>query len=195
MTDCGNENNIDAAVEAVLFACGYPISTEDLCFSLELDQKALLCSLERLKRRYESEVRGFRLIRLNSSYQLCSAERYASAIRKALNISKNDGIARPALEILSIIASFQPTTKRFIDDIRGVDSSYWLDWLTEHELIEPAGRLDRRGQPKAYATTMNFLRMFHLSSISELPDIGTVEGRDTEPPPQELDLSELEGLI
>ncbi|MBO4914557.1 MAG: SMC-Scp complex subunit ScpB [Oscillospiraceae bacterium] len=195
MTDDGNENSIVSAVEAVLFSCGYPVDCEELCYALNADINCVERAVERLNTRYLQYISGIRVIKLNNSYQLCTEERFAQPIRKALGLKEPAAFSKPALEVLLIIASFQPTTQRFIDNIRGVDSSYWVEWLVERELIEPVGKLDRRGKPKAYATTMDFLRTFHLSSIKDLPEIGSNSPGGAASVQSELALDELEGLI
>lgn len=187
--------NIDSAVEAIVFAYGNPISIGDLCYSLDLDREVIEESLKRLGKTYEEEKRGVQLVRLDGSYQLCSRAEHAQAIRKALELDEPGRIGKAATEVLLIVANFQPTTQRFIDDIRGVDSSYWISWLIERELIEPVGKLKRRGQPRAYATTREFLRQFHFESLSEVPDIGGVANDKDAASQKDLDLDELEGLL
>lgn len=195
MTPGRDDNVLDPAVEAVLFAYGNPISIEDLCYALDDEYEKVMESIGRLRERYRSRCCGIRLLKLNNCYQLCTAQEYAAAVRTALGLEQPMGISKSALEVLLIVASFQPTTQRFIDETRGTDSSYWTAWLVEHELIEPAGRLDRRGQPKAYATTLNFLRMFNLSSVSEVPELGAEIKNTAAQGQQALDLDSLAGLI
>ncbi len=186
---------LDAAVEAVLFAYGKPISLGDLCDSLDMDRAAVADSLTRLAELYESQKRGIQLLRLGNSYQLCTRPEFALYIRRAMELSEPNQLPKAAIEVLLIIANFQPTTQRFIDEIRGVDSSYWLAWLIERELIEPVGKLERRGQPRAYATTLEFLRMFHFSSLSDVPEVSVHKTDETMAEQSELDFSELEGLL
>ena len=80
--------------------------------------------------------------------------------------------------MLAIIAYYQPTTKAYVDQIRGVDSSYTVGLLTERELIEECGRLAVPGRPILYRTTQNFLRSFGLSSLEELPDLPNASAED-----------------
>ena len=63
----------------------------------------------------------------------------------------------------------QPVTRSFIDQVRGVDSSYAVNSLIDKALIEACGRLDAPGRPMLYATTEKFLRVFGLRSLTELP--------------------------
>ena len=124
---------------------------------------------------YAYERRGMRLIKMEDTYQLCSAPEYADVIRKAFEIRKPAKLSQPALEVLSIIAYYQPTTRAYVDQIRGVDSAYTVSLLLERKLIEECGRLQVPGRPHLYRTTKNFLRAFHLSSLEDLPEIPGME--------------------
>ena len=72
--------------------------------------------------------------------------------------------------MLAIVAYNQPVTRSFVDQVRGVDSSYAVNSLIDKALIEACGRLDAPGRPMLYATTEKFLRVFGLRSLSELPE-------------------------
>ena len=80
-------------------------------------------------------------------------------------------LSQPALEALTIIAYYQPTTRAYVDQIRGVDSSYTMSLLLNRDLIEECGRLQVPGRPRLYRTTKQFLRAFHLSSLEDLPEL------------------------
>ena len=73
------------------------------------------------------------------------------------------------MEVLTIIAYYQPVTRAYVDQIRGVDSSYTMSLLIDRGMIEESGRLQVPGRPRQYRTTKQFLRSFHLSSLDELP--------------------------
>ena len=162
---------LEAALEGVLFASGEPVAVERLCLGLEVDRPTLEAVAQRLMDKYSYERRGIRLLKLDASYQLCSAPEYAPYIRKTLESRKPARLSQPALEVLSIIAYYQPVTRAYVDQIRGVDSSYTVGLLLERELIEEAGKLAVPGRPTLFRTTKNFLRSFGLSSIEELPEL------------------------
>lgn len=195
MVESKNFNQIDCRIEAILFAYGTPICIEDLCAALDMDRFSIVESIERLSYYYDHEKRGIQIVRLDNSYQLCTRQEHAQVIRTALNLKESNPISKAAIEVLLIVANFQPTTQKFIDDIRGLDSSYWISWLIEHELITPVGKLDRRGNPKAYGTTLEFLRMFHLQSLSEVPEIKAIKKDDNAESQKGLNLDELAALI
>lgn len=102
---------------------------------------------------------------------MCSAPDYADIIRRAFEIRKPAKLSQPALEVLTIIAYYQPTTRAYVDQVRGVDSAYTVGLLLERKLIEECGRLQVPGRPHLYRTTKNFLRAFHLNSLEDLPEL------------------------
>ena len=162
---------LESALEGILFAAGEPVSAERLCLGLDVDRTTMDAVAQRLMDQYSYERRGLRLIRLENSYQLCSAPEYASYIRKTLENRKPARLSQPALEVLAVIAYYQPVTRAYVDQIRGVDSSYTVGLLLERELIQECGRLAVPGRPILYQTTKNFLRSFGLSSLEELPEL------------------------
>ena len=162
-------NELDCALEGILFAAGEPIGMERLCLALEASRAKIDAAAQRLMDRYDAERRGIRLIRMDNSYQLCSAPEYAGYIRKALETRKPAKLSQPALEVLAVIAYYQPVTRAYVDQVRGVDSAYTVSLLLERELIRECGRLAVPGRPILYQTTDNFLRSFGISSLEELP--------------------------
>ena len=162
---------IESAIEGILFASGEPVHIDRICLALEMDRPTVEMVLQKLGDYYAFERRGIRMLRLEDSYQLCSSPDYADLIRKAFEIRKPAKLSQPALEVLTIIAYYQPTTRAYVDQIRGVDSSYTIGLLLERKLIEECGRLQVRGRPHLYRTTKNFLRVFHLNSLEELPEM------------------------
>lgn len=162
---------LESALEGVLFASGEPVAVERLCLGLEVDRPTLDAVAQRLMDKYSYERRGIRLVRLDTSYQLCSAPEHAAHIRKTLEGRKPARLSQPALEVLAVIAYYQPVTRAYVDQVRGVDSSYTVGLLLERELIEEAGRLAVPGRPVLFRTTKNFLRSFGLTSLEELPEL------------------------
>ena len=166
---------IESAVEAILFASGEPVHVDRICVALEIDRPTAERVLQKLMDYYAFERRGIRLLKIEDSWQLCSSPDYADIIRKAFEIRKPAKLSQPALEVLTIIAYYQPTTRAYVDQVRGVDSSYTMGLLQERKLIEECGRLQVPGRPRLYRTTKEFLRVFHLSSLEELPEMPGLE--------------------
>lgn len=166
---------IEAAVEGILFASGEPVHIDRICLAAELDRPTAELVLQKLMDYYSFERRGMRLLRLEDSWQLCSAPEYVDVIRRAFEIRKPAKLSQPALEVLTIIAYYQPTTRAYVDQIRGVDSSYTVGLLLDRHLIEECGRLQVPGRPRLYRTTKAFLRAFHLNSLEDLPEMPGME--------------------
>lgn len=167
---------IESAIEGILFASGEPVHVDRICVALELDRPTADQVLQKLMDYYSYERRGIRLLHIEDSWQLCSAPDYADYIRKAFEIRKPAKLSQPALEVLTIIAYYQPTTRAFVDQIRGVDSAYTMGLLQERKLIEECGRLQVPGRPHLYRTTKQFLRAFHLTSLEDLPEMPDLSG-------------------
>ena len=170
---------LESAAEGILFASGEPVHIDRLCLALSLERAQAERILQRLADYYAYERRGIRLLRVEESWQLCSSPDYADAIRKAFEIRRPAKLSQPALEVLTIIAYYQPTTRAFVDKIRGVDSGYTISLLLERKLVEVCGRLQVAGRPRLYRTTKTFLTSFHITSLEELPPLpeGGLEGQ------------------
>ena len=170
-----DRKEMESAVEGILFASGEPVRVDRICVALGIDRPAAEQILQKLMDYYAYERRGIRLLKIEDSWQLCSAPDYADVIRRAFEIRKPAKLSQPALEVLTIIAYYQPTTRAYVDQIRGVDSSYTVGLLLDRHLIEECGRLQVPGRPRLYRTTKAFLRAFHLKSLDDLPEIPGLE--------------------
>lgn len=164
-----------SAAEGILFASGEPVNMDRIALALDLDRETTEQLLKTLEDQYAYERRGIRLIRMDDSWQLCSAPEYGDIIRRAFEVRKTAKLSQPALEVLTTIAYFQPTTRAYVDQVRGVDSSYTMSMLLERKLIEECGHLQVPGRPRLYRTTKNFLRAFHLTSLEDLPEMPGLE--------------------
>ncbi len=162
---------LEAGLEAVLFAAGDAVPVERLAAALEVPEEELMKAAESLENLYDFENRGIMLVRLEDKLQLCSRPLYADAARKITESRRPPSLSAAALEVLTIVAYRQPVTRAFIDQLRGVDSGGTVAGLAEKGLIEEAGRLDVPGRPFLYRTTENFLRTFSIKSLDELPPI------------------------
>ena len=161
--------------EAILFAAGEPVETERLSYVTETDPDEVRAALRELADAYAFERRGIRILRLEDSWQMCSQSDLAPWVTKALETRKPPKLSASQLETLTIIAYYQPTTKAFVEKIRGVDSAYSVSALLNKKLIEENGRLDAPGRPILYRTTNDFLRTFGLESLEELPEMEKVQ--------------------
>jgi segregation and condensation protein B len=169
---------LESAIEGILFAAGDPVPVERICLTMEQDKETVDAVCQRLADNYSYDRRGIRLVRLENSWQMCSAPEYADYIRRTLESRKPAKLSQPALEVLAIIAYFQPVTRAYIEQVRGVDSSYTVGLLLERGLICEAGRLAVPGRPIQYRTTKNFLRSFGLANLDELPELPSSSQED-----------------
>lgn len=167
---------VEAAIEGILFASGEPVTVDRICMAMDMDRPTVELVLQKLADYYAYERRGMRLLKMEDSYQLCSAPEYGDIIRRAFEVRKPAKLSQPALEVLTIIAYYQPTTRAYVDQIRGVDSAYTMGLLLDRHLIEECGRLQVPGRPRLYRTTQAFLRAFHLQSLDDLPEMPGMEG-------------------
>ncbi len=173
------ENVLESSIEAVLFAAGEPVAIARLAQMLEVSDEDIVFAATKLADMYSFDRRGIRLIRLDDCYQLCSAPEHADLIRKTLDTRKPPKLSQSALEALTIVAYYQPTTRAYVDKVRGVDSSYTIGLLQQRGLIEECGRLNVPGRPALFRTTQDFLRVFGLTSLEELPPMPESELLDT----------------
>ena len=164
-----------SVIEAILFAAGDPVPASRIALVTGEETQTIVSAARELAAAYEENRCGMRLVQMNDLLQLCSAPEYADDIRRALEQRKPPKLSQPALEVLAIVAYFQPVTRAYIDQVRGVDSSYTMGLLQERKLIEECGRLQVPGRPRLYRTTKEFLRVFHLSSLEELPEMPGLE--------------------
>ena len=169
------------ALEAILFASGDPVSIDRLADVLEIEREDVIDCVEALELSYEKNNSGIRIVRMEDAYQMCSSPEYAVVIVKTMRQRKPPKLSPAALEVLAIVAYFQPVTRAYIEDVRGVDSSYSVNMLTERGFIEPCGKLEVPGRPTLFRTTENFLRVMELEQLEdlpELPEIAPEEGVD-----------------
>ena len=172
---------LTSVIEAILFAAGEPVPTGRLLSGTECSEEELEEALSSLAGQYSYEKRGIRLVRVNDTAQLVTAPEYADAVRATLEMRRTPALSQPSLEVLAIVAANQPTTRAYIEQVRGVDSSYTVGSLMEKGILEEAGRLDVPGRPILLRTTAEFLRIFGVSSyeeLAELPEIRALRAEE-----------------
>ena len=172
---------VKSAVEAVLFSAGDSVPTARLSLILGVDETEIERVLDVLIAEYETQERGMRILRLEDKVQMCSAPEYAEVISKCMEQRKPPMLSQAALETLAVVAYFQPVTRAYVEQLRGVDSSYSIGMLSERGLIEECGRLEAPGRPLLFRTTDVFLRTMGISRLSELPplpEMGAPDGQE-----------------
>lgn len=173
-------NNLQASVEAVIFAAGDPVPLDKLSMVLEISPEKLDEVIDAIQNKFDKKNSGIRLMRFKDSVQFVSKSEYVETVRKVLEINKSAPLSNAAMEVLALVAYNEPVTKAYIEQVRGVDCSGVLANLIQKELVEERGRLELPGRPLLYGTTENFLRCFGISSIEELPEIPKADSQNTD---------------
>lgn len=171
---------LQRAIEAVLFAAGEPVELLRLSQAVGCDGEEVRQAADKLMDQLAFERRGVRIVRLEQSYQMCSAGEMGDMVARALETRKPPKLSASQLETLTVIAYYQPATKALVEQIRGVDCAYSVTALLNKKLIEECGRLNVPGRPIQYRTTAAFLRTFGLRSLDELPSLDLADLRPQE---------------
>ncbi len=178
------ESELPGAIVAMLFSATEPTRVQMLASLTGYDVRKIRALIEQI----EPEIQRFGLLVQwpdRDHIQLSTSPHHSQIVRRFLGIERTTKLSPAALEVLAVIGYRQPVTRPEIDAIRGVDSSGVLQTLVARELIEPVGRLSGPGNPVQYGTTGEFLKLFGLSSLEDLPEIPEelleqIEGSDSE---------------
>ena len=165
------QNELQRTLMAILFAAGEPVSVQRLAQTLERDPDEIRRETRQLMDALSFHRSGIRIVQLDDAFQMCSAAEQAEFVSRTLETRKPPKLSQSQLETLTVIAYYQPATKAYVEQIRGVDSAYSVSALLTKKLICEAGRLNVPGRPILYRTTPDFLRVFGLESLDELPEI------------------------
>jgi segregation and condensation protein B len=177
MTDLGSaplECSLDPAsrLEAVLLTTDRPISDRRLAEAAGLDAGASVGELvSSLNEIYESSGRVFRVVRVASGWQVKTLPEAAPVLLRLLDQRKQATLTPAAMETLSIIAYRQPVLRAEIEAIRGVACGEVLRGLMDRRMVRIAGRAEEVGRPILYGTTREFLQVFGLAGIDDLPEV------------------------
>lgn len=162
---------LKSIIEAMLFAAGREVKQEEIMSVLELGADDLEKVVHTLQDEYKNQNRGMEIIKINNCYQLTTKKEYYEYIYPLFDNRAKPSISPAAMETLSIIAYNPKITRAQIEAIRGVNVDGTIYKLLEFGLIEDAGKLDIPGKPMGYRTTNQFLKMFGISSLDELPEL------------------------
>lgn len=169
---------LEAAIEAILFAVGDAVEVDKLAGALGQDVPATKKLIQNMMLRYQDEDRGIQIIELENAYQLCTKKSLYDYLIRITKQPAKAALTEVALETLSIIAYKQPVTKAEIEKIRGVKCDHAVNKLIEYNLVKELGRLDAPGRPILFGTTEEFLRNFGVHSLDELPSVSAVKMED-----------------
>ena len=139
--------------------------------ALEVSSDNLLAIIESMKQDYEKQDRGIQIIKVQDAFQLTTKKELYEYIYPIFDKRSKPNLSNAALETLSIIAYNPKITKAEIEAIRGVNSDGTMYKLLEYNLIENVGKADAPGKPSMYSVTNEFLKMFGLTNLDELPEL------------------------
>ncbi|MEO8604606.1 MAG: SMC-Scp complex subunit ScpB [bacterium] len=174
---------LDGIIESLLFAAGAPLPLKRMVDVLAgPPAKEIKAAVERLMTDYNRDERGIHLLAVAGGFQLRSAPPNAEFVRTLLR-ERPARLGRATLETLAIVAYKQPATRAEIESVRGVDCDSAIATLMARRLVKIAGRKEAVGRPLMYATTAEFLEVFGLNDLSQLPalkEIGPVQEPEDE---------------
>lgn len=160
-----------AIIEAILFSTGREVEIKEFMAVLEVSYDEIVNLIESMKLSYNKEDKGIEIIRINDSYQLCTKKEYYEYLYPIFDKRSKPSLSQAALETLAIIAYNPKITRAEIEAIRGVNSDGTIYKLLDYNLIEDAGKLDAPGRPTTYKTTTEFLKMFGMNNLEQLPEL------------------------
>ena len=163
------QKKLKSIIEAILFTLGSAVEIKKLAEVAGVSIKEVNDAAAELEKKYAKEDSGVMLIHLEDSLQLCTKTELYDYLVKVANAPRTYHLSDSVLETLSIVAYKQPVTRLQIEHIRGVSSSHAVDKLLEYNLIQELGRLDAPGRPILFGTTEEFLRVFGVQSLEDLP--------------------------
>jgi len=167
--------NIDketALVEAILYMEGDPIDEGAIARYCGLSKEAVTAALDNLSERYTEAACGLELSRIGGGVCISVKRDYWDNLKERYGKKNEAKVSRAAMETLAIVAYSQPVTRAEIEKIRGVSADNMIRLLLEKGLVREAGKKDIPGRPVMYGTTKEFLKIFHLNSIADLPKLG-----------------------
>jgi segregation and condensation protein B len=165
-------SSLKLKIEALLFAADAPLNMTTLCRLIGESIEKINLSIKELHEDYL--FRSFQLYEWGGHFQIRTREEYKSLVQK-LFISKPRHLSKASLETLAIIAYRQPITRIEINLLRQADSSALLSSLKEKNLVRISGHRKELGNPIEYSTTDEFLSVFNLTSLQELPKLKNIQ--------------------
>ena len=164
-------------IEAVIFASEEAVTLQTVrqVTGRDLDSAEFQSIIEKLNAEYAQTGRTFHIHRIAGGYRFLSRPEFSDILKKLLAPNIRRRLSQSILEVLAVIAYNQPVTRGEIQQIRGVSPDYAIDRLLLRGFIEVRGRADSPGKPLQYGTTKEFLDLFHLSSLKDLPKLREIK--------------------
>lgn len=167
-----NDSRNRAILEGLLLITGDEgLSASQAAEAMNLKEKEVEELFDELMKYYLDDERGFEIQRSGDTYRFLSKQIVHESAKRLFSLEKESRLSNAALETLAIIAYKQPITRVEIEEIRGVGADVMLRKLEARGLIQESGRSDAPGKPFLYTVTDEFMDSFHLTSLSELPEL------------------------
>jgi len=171
--------NIKHIIESLLFVAEAPLTIDRIRKVLnQAETQEIRRALSELADEYEARQGGFFLREVAGGYQIRTRPEHREWIKRFIQTSPLR-LSKAALETLAIIAYKQPIIRNDIEHIRGVDCGGILRMLLERKLVRVLGRKQIPGRPLIYATTKQFLEVFDLKNLKDLPTPDEIESLGT----------------
>ncbi|MFZ8934503.1 MAG: SMC-Scp complex subunit ScpB [Bacteriovoracaceae bacterium] len=169
-------NSLCGAIETLIFMSDKPLSLKKIKNMIDPDMSIRVIheSISRLQSEYEEKHHGIRLVEVADGFQFRTKATYSKYVKDLFKVTSLV-LTPSSLEVLAIIAYKQPVSKTEIEKIRGVDSSHLVRALMDKRLVKTSGRSQELGRPTVYITTPEFLEVFNLASLEELPPESEIE--------------------
>lgn len=164
-----------ALIESILFLETEPLDIKALSKISSLSNDVILETLKILKDKYNNPSCGIDCIELSGGYMLIPKHYLWENLRERYGKKNDNRLSKAALETLAIIAYSQPITKGEIESLRGVAADGMIKLLLSKNIIKEVGKKDVPGKPIQYGTTKDFLKLFRLNSIADLPKLDDLE--------------------
>ena len=160
-----------ALIETILFLESDPVAPKVLAQKAQLSEEVTEKCIEHLKEKYSAEDSGIELEMITGGWCLTPKKEYWDVLKEFYGSKREGRLSKSAMETLAIIAYSQPITRAEIEQIRGVGVDNMIRLLIDRNLIKEVGKKEAPGRPTLFGTTKEFLRLFQLNSISELPKL------------------------
>jgi segregation and condensation protein B len=174
---------IQAALEALLFAADTPLAYERIAEVLEIEPEAARAAVEKLRAACEAPGRGIAVVEVAGGVRLLTRPELAGVLLRLQRLRLRSRLSRAALETLAIVAYRQPISRPEIEQLRGVGADSVMTHLLERRLVRVVGRRAGPGRPLLYGTTRDFLEHFGLRDLGDLPPLEVPSDAGGETPP------------
>ena len=184
-------DDLKKIIETLLFITDRPVKPSRLAEVIEnTDARRVREVIRQLQDEFSSQNRAVQIVEIAGGFQMATKAEYGRWVRRLYNEKMTTKLSNAALETLAIIAYKQPITRAEMEAIRGVDVAGPLERLLERSLVRVVGKKDTIGRPMVYGTTDEFLRLFGLNKIAELPDLQTFAAKTVQEKQEDLPFGE-----